>query len=488
MPMNKVVHAAQRAAFSAAIDVAINAVRGKGTEKLSENAVKLVNLAEPLLKGRYPASAFDAARKFVSDPNSKWMQYAYRAINEIDPHVLKMNALNLVYEGMFSGYNYVCELRKKYDCNMPWILLFDPTSACNLHCKGCWAAEYGNRLNLTYEELDKLVTEGEELGIHWYMCTGGEPMCRKNDLLKLAAKHQSSVFHLFTNGTLIDDAFCEEVKKVGNMAFFLSVEGLDDATDSRRGEGVFQRVMNAMDIMKKHGLLFGTSICYTSANYKAVTSDEFMDMLISHGVRFNWYFHYMPIGDGANVDLMLNPEQREYMIQRVREIRGFTGGKQIFCIDFQNDGEYIDGCIAGGRQYAHINPNGDVEPCVFIHYSGANIHDKSLLECLQQPLFKEYHKGQPFNGNHLRPCPMLENPQILGDMVRRSGAHSTDMQQPESPEDVFRRCRPYATSWMPTADRLWAEKHPGYVDPENPESANSCASCASCAACSAHQE
>ena len=299
---------------------------------------------------------------------------------------------------------------------------------------------------------------------------------------------QSSVFHLFTNGTLIDDAFCEEVKKVGNMAFFLSVEGLDDATDSRRGEGVFQRVMNAMDIMKKHGLLFGTSICYTSANYKAVTSDEFMDMLISHGVRFNWYFHYMPIGDGANVDLMLNPEQREYMIQRVREIRGFTGGKPIFCIDFQNDGEYIDGCIAGGRQYAHINPNGDVEPCVFIHYSGANIHDKSLLECLQQPLFKEYHKGQPFNGNHLRPCPMLENPQILGDMVRRSGAHSTDMQQPESPEDVFRRCRPYATSWMPTADRLWAEKHPGYVDPENPESANSCASCASCAACSAHQE
>ena len=100
-------------------------------------------------------------------------------INEIDPHILKMNVLNLGYEGMFSGYNYVMELRKKYDCNMPWILLFDPTASCNLHCKGCWAAEYGKTLNLTYEEMDKLVTEGEELGIHWYMCTGGEPMCRK---------------------------------------------------------------------------------------------------------------------------------------------------------------------------------------------------------------------------------------------------------------------------------------------------------------------
>ena len=470
MSVNPIVHSAQRAAFGAAIDATIHAVRGKGTEKMSENACKLIDLAQPLLKDRYPAEAFDAARKLVSDPNGKWMKFAYRAINEIDPHILKMNALNLVYEGMLLGYNHVCELREKYQCNMPWILLFDPTSACNLHCKGCWAAEYGNRLNLSYEEMDRLVTEGEELGIHWYMLTGGEPMCRKADILKLAAKHQESVFHLFTNGTLIDEQFCEDVRKVGNMAFFLSIEGSEESNDDRRGEGIYRKVLHAMDLMKENGLLFGTSICYTSANYKAVTSDEFIDMLINHGVRFNWYFHYMPIGDGANVNLMLNNEQREYMVHRVREIRGLTGGKEIFCIDFQNDGEYIDGCIAGGRQYAHINPNGDVEPCVFIHYSNANIHEKSLLECLQQPLFKEYHKGQPFNKNHLRPCPMLENPQLLGEMVKCSGAHSTDLQRPESTDDVYRRCKPYADQWTPTANRLWAEEHPQ----------SACAACAGC--------
>ena len=456
MPTNKIVHAAQRAAFAAAIDATIHAVRGKGTEKMTENALKLIDLGEPLLKERYPAEAFDAARNLVRDPNGKWMQFAYRAINEIDPNVLKMNVLNLVFEGMLNGYNQVCELREKYDCNMPWILLFDPTSACNLHCKGCWAAEYGNRLNLSYEDMDRIVTEGEELGIHWYMMTGGEPMCRKDDILKLAEKHQTSVFHLFTNGTLIDDEFCEAVKKVGNMAFFLSVEGIEDATDDRRGEGVFNKVMHAMDLMKKHALLFGTSICYTSANYKAVTDDAFMDMLIDHGVRFNWYFHYMPIGAGASVDLMLNHEQREYMYRRVREIRGLTGGKPIFCIDFQNDGEYVDGCIAGGRQYAHINPNGDVEPCVFIHYSGANIHEKSLLECLQQPLFKEYHKAQPFNKNHLRPCPMLENPQILKEMVKRTGAKSTDLQSPEAVDHLCDKCEPYAKNWQPMADELWS--------------------------------
>ena len=256
MPMNKVVHAAQRAAFSAAIDSAIKAVRGKGPENMAEQAVKLVNLAQPLLAHRYPDADWDKVRAFVSDPGSKWMEYAYKAINEIDPHILKMNTLNLVYEGMFAGYNYVMELRRKYDCNMPWILLFDPTSACNLHCKGCWAAEYGNRLNLSFEDMDRIVTEGEELGIHWYMCTGGEPTCRKEDLFKLAAKHQNSVFHLFTNGTLIDQAFCDRVKEVGNMAFFISIEGIGDATDDRRGEGVYDRVMHAMDLMKENSRPF----------------------------------------------------------------------------------------------------------------------------------------------------------------------------------------------------------------------------------------
>ena len=469
MPMNQVVHAAERAAFGKVIDAAIRAVRGKEPAKMTEYAVKLVDLAQPLLTHRFPDAERDAVHSFVSDPNGKWMQYAYRAINEIDPHILSMNALNLVYEGMFAGYNYVEELRRQYDCNMPWILLFDPTSACNLHCKGCWAAEYGNKLNLSYEDMEKIVTEGEALGIHWYMCTGGEPMCRSKDLLKLAANHQTSVFHLFTNGTLIDQAFCDEVKKVGNMAFFISVEGLDDATDDRRGEGVFRKVVDAMDLMKKNGLLFGTSICYTSANYRAVTDDRFIDLLIDHGVRFNWYFHYMPIGDGASVDLMLDAEQRAYMVRRVREIRGLTGGKPIFCIDFQNDGEYVQGCIAGGRQYAHINPAGDVEPCVFIHYSGANIREKSLLECLQQPLFREYHKAQPFNDNHLRPCPMLENPEFLGQMVARSGAHSTDLEKPEGTDAVYRRCKPYADRWTPEADRLWASIHP--------ECAGCCAGC-----------
>lgn len=119
----------------------------------------------------------------------------------------------------------------------------------------------------------------------------------------------------------------------------------------------------------------------------------------------------------------------------------------------------VSGCVAGGRIYCHINAAGDVEPCVFIHYSGANIREKSFLECLQQPLFKLYRKGQPFNGNHLRPCPMLENPELLPKMVANSGAHSTDLEAPESAEHLCAKCREYAAHWKPEAEKLWAEDH-----------------------------
>lgn len=456
MPMNKVVHAAQRAAFSAAIDSAIKAVRGKGPENMAEQAVKLVNLAQPLLAHRYPDADWDKVRAFVSDPGSKWMEYAYKAINEIDPHILKMNTLNLVYEGMFAGYNYVMELRRKYDCNMPWILLFDPTSACNLHCKGCWAAEYGNKLNLTYDEIDSIIRQGKEMGTYFYIYTGGEPLVRKKDLIKLCEVHSDAIFMCFTNGTLIDEQFAADMMRVKNFVPVISVEGYEESMDSRRGDGTYQRAVKAMNLLKSHRLPFGNSICYTSVNIKDVSTEAYVDQLVDWGSYFVWYFHYMPVGKDAVPELLPSPEQREHMYHQIRTLRG---KKPIFMLDFQNDGEYVGGCIAGGRRYLHINANGDCDPCVFIHYSDSNIREKTLLEALRSPLFMAYHDGQPFNDNHLRPCPMLENPEKLREIVHKSGAHPSDVTAVEEVDDLCAKCDSYAENWQPTADRLWECSH-----------------------------
>ena len=127
--------------------------------------------------------------------------------------------------------------------------------------------------------------------------------------------------------------------------------------------------MNAMDLLKAHGILFGTSICYTRDNLEAVTSDHFMRMLCDKGAHFGFYFHYMPVGNEAAPELMPTPAQRKYMIERIRYLRSEKSDIPFYPMDFQNDGEFVGGCIAGGRNYFHINSAGDAEPCVFIHYS-----------------------------------------------------------------------------------------------------------------------
>lgn len=450
---NKVVHAAEKKAFELVIDSILKNL-GKDTSK---NMVQLINMAEKILGDTWAPSAYDMLRNAFSDPEGKWVKFGTRLLNEVDHDVFKKAFMTLGYEAGFRGYRTSQEMAKKYDCNIPWIILMDPTSACNMHCTGCWAAEYGNKYNLSYEDLDSIIEQGKELGIHAYLMTGGEPLVRKKDIIRLCEKHQDCAFHAFTNGTLIDEEFCEDMLRVGNFIPSISIEGFEEQNDGRRGNGHFEKVMHAMDLLKKHKLLFGTSICYTSKNYKTVTSDEFLDLLISKGVRYTWYFHYMPVGNDASTELLLNPEQREYMYHRVREIRDWTGGKEIFAIDFQNDGEFVHGCVAGGRCYCHINPIGDVEPCVFIHYSSANIHEKSLIECLQQPLFRAYRDGQPFNDNELRPCPMLENPEKLQEMIHKTGAVSTDLQSPETCEHLCGKCVEYAKEWTPVANKLWSK-------------------------------
>jgi MoaA/NifB/PqqE/SkfB family radical SAM enzyme len=397
-----------------------------------------------------------AVRKVLADPENNMYRLIMNILHETDNDVLKATFENFFVNANIIGWPEQEKMREKYGCNIPWAILLDPTSACNLHCTGCWAAEYGNKLNLTFDEIDSIIAQGKELGVYLYIYTGGEPLVRKKDLIALCEKHSDCQFLSFTNATLIDEAFADEMLRVKNFIPAISLEGFETATDGRRGDGVYQKAIRAMELLKERHLPFGISACYTSANLDSISSYEFIDHIVELGARFIWYFHYMPVGNDAAPELLPDPEQREFMYRRIRDIRAT---KPIFAMDFQNDGEYVGGCIAGGRRYLHINANGDADPCVFVHYSDSNIREKTLLECLQSPLFMAYHDGQPFNENHLRPCPMLENPEKLREMVARTGAHSTDPESPESAEHLCAKCTQYAKNWAPTAQRLWQCGH-----------------------------
>ena len=451
--MSNLGHMAARTTASKIIDVLVNNIE-KDREK---EMLKLIDLMEKYMSGEKLDIDYGKVKDMTCNKDCALNQYLNRLLDELDPNVVKTTVLNFGFEAMLHGTKTIRKMRTVHNCNIPWLILMDPTSACNLHCTGCWAAEYGNKLNLSYEELSNVVKQGKEIGVYFYMFTGGEPLVRKKDIIQLCEEHHECQFLAFTNGTLVDEAFCQEMKRVGNLALAISLEGSPEVNDLRRGTGVYGKVMHAMELLKKNGLIFGTSICYTSKNCESVTSNEFVKLMVDKGCRYAMYFHYMPVGNEASLELLPTPEQRMYIKDRIREIRKLENGEGLFTMDFQNDGEFVGGCIAGGRNYFHINANGDAEPCVFIHYSGANIRTHSLLEILKQPLFMAYHNNQPFNENHLRPCPMLENPEILQRLVNETGAKSTDLQSPETVEHLCTKCEEYARNWKPHADKVWAE-------------------------------
>jgi len=386
------------------------------------------------------------------EENNIWKDFMLKILRELHPNQVQKFIINYMINSGVVGMPKAEKLAKEHGCSIPWTILMDPTSACNLKCKGCWAENYKKADSMSYEELDRIIREGKELGIYMYIYSGGEPLMRKKDLIRLAEKHSDCMFLSFTNGTLIDEEFAKDVQRVGNLTFAISVEGIGEATDMRRGEGVYDRVIKAMDILKEHKIGFGFSTCYHSKNVDDVSSDEFIDLMIDKGAYFGWFFTYIPLGNGADLDLVATPEQREYMYHRLRELRS---KKPLFLMDFWNDGEYVRGCIAGGRRYFHINAHGDVEPCAFVHYSNYNIHDVSLLEALKSPIFMQYQKYQPFNDNLLRPCPMFDNPDILRKMVHESGAKSTQPLDEESVDNLADKNNVFAEKWAPVASELW---------------------------------
>ena len=436
----------KRAAFNKTIDYLL--------ENPERNVAKIMDMIDRVA----PDDVFPTQRAAFHqaiDDESNWYQLIMKILTDMNPQVRDRLIKTFVVDANMLAWPKQEAMRDQYHCNIPWAILLDPTSACNLRCTGCWAAEYGHKQNLTYEEIDSIINQGVKLGTHVYIYTGGEPLVRKHDLINLCEAHPDCAFLSFTNATLIDEEFVQDMIRVANFVPAISVEGFEEATDARRGKGTYAKVSRAMELLRENGLPFGVSCCYTSANASSIASEEFFDWLIEKGALFAWVFTYMPVGVGSPTSLMVHADQREHLYRFIREMRE---KKPLFTLDFQNDGEFVGGCIAGGRRYLHINAAGDVEPCVFAHYANVNIRETSLLDALRSPLFMQYYEGQPFNDNLLKPCPILENEGLLADMVKRAGAHSTDLQEKESAEGLCAKCHDSIAEWTPVAERIWNDE------------------------------
>ena len=208
----KLMDKAKQAALAAAVKTGLSYL-----EKDPEvNIPKLMELVDKFVPDGWYESQRNAIRNAIQDKDSNWYKLILR-IYELDPGVREAFFTNFIINASLKGSALQEETAEENNCNVPWAILLDPTSACNLHCTGCWAAEYGNKLNLTYDEIDDIIRQGKELGVYMYIYTGGEPLVRKKDLIRLCEKHNDCIFLSFTNATLIDEDFANDMLRVGNF-------------------------------------------------------------------------------------------------------------------------------------------------------------------------------------------------------------------------------------------------------------------------------
>jgi len=418
-----------------------------------ENLIRLTYLAEKIPQKESYREKIQWIRNLFQT-NHPGLAIAKRVLNETNPHHRKKIISNFIVNQLLMGTNRRRAFEAERGFKPPNAMLMSPTMRCNLNCFGCYSGSYPTIEELPFEVMDRLVGECKEMGIYLVIITGGEPFLRK-DLFDLFEKHPDTIFQVYTNGTLIDEKMVERFVALGNVVPAISIEGLREETDVRRGKGHFDQVVRVMDWLKKAGIFFAISTTQTIRNSETIGSDAFVDFLVEKGCIFLWNFHYIPIGRDADLSLMATPEQRA----RIRErFAYFRATKPLLMVDFWNDGCLTEGCIAAGRKYFHVNARGDVEPCVFCHFASDNIKEKSLLEALNSPLFQEIRSRQPFSKNLFRSCLLIDHPEQGREIALQHARYFTHEGAEWLFTDFAKDIDAYAKAYGEIAEAAWSKR------------------------------
>ena len=302
------------------------------------------------------------------------------------------------------------EENEKQSLHVPSYLISSITSSCNLHCEGCYSraneatTDCEPMQQLTDEEWLRIFREAEELGVSFILLAGGEPMMRW-DVIEAAGKMKNIMFPVFTNGTFMTDKRMDHLEKCRNIVPVISIEGGREETDTRRGEGVYDFVLDTMNRFKDMGIIYGVSVTVTKENLSEVYSDEFLDTLRERGCKAVFYIEFVPVSDEGE-HLAPDDDDREYMVERIEDLR--RNKDDMIYISFPGDEKSSGGCMAAGRGFFHINSHGGAEPCPFSPYSDINVRDTSLKEALKSRLFIALRSSDILADDHKGGCVLNE--------------------------------------------------------------------------------
>ncbi len=469
------------ATFASLLNAAManDAIRGMILKKTDKKIFELFVEMNPLKRPRKVQED-----KYLMTRNLLYAVDKALKNKNISPRVRKGLLKVLLGNIFLGGKDELQKFEEEHGFEPPGFLTISPGAACNLHCEGCYAGNLiGAKNKLDFDLVSQIIADKTRYwGSFFTVISGGEPFMWKSqgkDILNLAGKHNDNYFLIFTNGTLIDKKRAERMADLGNVTPAISVEGFEEETDKRRGKGVYNRILKAMEDLREVGVPFGISLTATRDNAELLLSDEFIDFYFNQqGTIYGWIFQYMPIGCKFTLDLLVTPEQRLNMYLREREL---IEKHKLFVADFWNSGSISDGCLCAGRAggYFYIDWNGNVMPCVFTPYSTHNIKEiysngGNVNTVLESPFFKavrkwqtEYGYMQPSHqvGNEIVPCPIRDHHRRFYQIVKEQRANPINPEAAEALEaaDFVEGLCQYGEKVARLTDPIWDRE---YLEPE----------------------
>ncbi|MBR1692110.1 MAG: radical SAM protein [Lachnospiraceae bacterium] len=307
--------------------------------------------------------------------------------------------------------------------HIPPFLIASITSNCNLHCAGCYSrcnhatVDEEPVSQLSSDEWLKIFEEADEIGVSFILLAGGEPLLRR-DIIEAAGTKQNLLFPIFTNGTFIDERYFDLFDRCRNLIPVLSMEGNQEVTDARRGDGIYDRLISGMDEFHRRSLLFGASVTVTTENIREVVSDHFVGGLAGRGCKLVVFVEFVPVTEESK-ELAPGDEERTFLRSEIAKLR--EAYPEMVFISFPGDEKSSGGCIAAGRGFFHINSHGGAEPCPFSPYSDINVRDTSLREAVNSDLFAALRNGELLIDDHDGGCVLYEKREQVEALL--AGAH-----------------------------------------------------------------
>jgi MoaA/NifB/PqqE/SkfB family radical SAM enzyme len=301
-------------------------------------------------------------------------------------------------------------VRRQHEVNgllVPPVMIVSITSRCNLSCSGCYMH---GRAEKPKEEMSPgvlatVTRQAAELGVSVIVIAGGESLVRQEEIFALAQAHPRILFPVFTNGLLIDDAMAAKIAACRNIVPVISFEGFREETDTRRGIGVYDRLLSICARLKDRTIFFGCSVTTTRKNFDNVTSVAFVRQMTGAGARVFTFVEYVPMAPGTE-NLVLTHEQKK-TLQAV--LADYNRKFPALFISFPGDEETYGGCLAAGRGFVHVSPSGDLEPCPAAPYSDANLSIVPLREALQSRLLSRLREKPEFLAETEGGCALRAN-------------------------------------------------------------------------------